>query len=136
MGCPNADELNRLPHPARMSAMPAGPTPPTPTLDRNVHPKRLEGGRAKVGTPRAELVATVAQAEPPRNSFRAVTRHPSAVHLSIIAEIKRKSPSAGLIRPEYEGEGFSPETIARAYQDNGAAAISCLTDETFFGGHL
>lgn len=84
----------------------------------------------------SELEALVAQADPPRNFFRAVTRHPDAVHFSVIAEVKRKSPSAGLIRPEYEGDGFQPETIARAYYDNGAVAISCLTDERYFGGHL
>ncbi len=84
----------------------------------------------------AELEAAVAQAEPPRNLFAAVTRHTSPVHISVIAEIKRRSPSAGLIRPEYDGNGFSPESIARRYHAAGAAAISCLTDERFFGGHL
>lgn len=84
----------------------------------------------------SELEAMVAQAEPPRNFFRAVTRHPPGVHTSVIAEIKRRSPSAGLIRPEYEGDAFKPEDIARQYLDAGASAISCLTDEKFFGGHL
>src|SRR5690606_38572830 len=54
--------------------------------------------------------------------------------IAIIAEIKRQSPSAGLIRPEYTGESFAPEGIARAYTEHGASAISCLTDEKFFGG--
>lgn len=49
--------------------------------------------------------------------------------LSVIAEIKRMSPSEGLIR-----EDFNPENIARIYQDNGASAISVLTDSEFFGG--
>lgn len=78
----------------------------------------------------------VAQAEPPRNFFKAVTDHPDPLHISVIAEIKRKSPSAGLIRPEYGGEGFDPAAIARAYHAAGASAISCLTDERFFGGEL
>lgn len=55
---------------------------------------------------------------------------------AVIAEIKRRSPSAGWIRPEYEGPGFSPEDIARRYHGAGASAISCLTDERFFGGSL
>ncbi len=55
---------------------------------------------------------------------------------AVIAEIKRRSPSAGWIRPEYEGPGFAPEDIARRYHAGGAAAISCLTDERFFGGRL
>lgn len=78
----------------------------------------------------------VAQEEEPRNFFAAVTRHPSLDHTSVIAEIKRKSPSAGLIRAEYEGDAFAPEDIAKRYHKAGAAAISCLTDEHFFGGHL
>jgi indole-3-glycerol phosphate synthase len=113
------------------------PTPPPPPgLRQIVEHKREEVARAKAAIPMSELEAMVAQAEPPRNFFRAVTRHPDAVHMSVIAEVKRKSPSAGLIRPEYAGDGFRPETIARAYHANGAAAISCLTDETYFGGHL
>src|SRR5690606_25286636 len=55
--------------------------------------------------------------------------------VAIIAEIKRRSPSAGQIRPEYAGESFAPERIARLYTEHGASAISCLTDEKFFGGH-
>ena len=78
----------------------------------------------------------VAQEEPARNFFAAVTRRRNPHHTAVIAEIKRRSPSAGLIRPEYEGEGFSPEFIARRYHEAGAAAISCLTDEEFFGGSL
>jgi indole-3-glycerol phosphate synthase len=97
--------------------------------------KRVEIERAKSQVPFAELEAAVAQAEPPRNFFRAVTRS-SKNETAVIAEIKRKSPSAGLIRPEYDGSRFSPEAIARAYADAGASAISCLTDEVFFGGHL
>lgn len=106
------------------------------TLREIVEHKRVEVERSKGEVSMSELEALVAQAEPPRNFFRAVTRHPPGVHTSVIAEIKRRSPSAGLIRPEYEGEGFRPEDIARQYLDAGASAISCLTDEKFFGGHL
>lgn len=77
----------------------------------------------------------VAQEEPPRNFFAAVTRPSNLANVAVIAEVKRKSPSAGLIRPEYEGHRFDPAGIARKYEVGGASAISCLTDERFFGGH-
>jgi indole-3-glycerol phosphate synthase len=60
--------------------------------------------------------------------FGAALRGPAPC-VQIIAEIKRASPSAGVIR-----EDFDPKQIARVYADNGAAAISVLTDEKFFGG--
>ena len=110
--------------------------PSVPTLDAIIEHKRREVEEAKARTPLAELEAMVAQEEPPRNFFAAVTRHPHARHTAVIAEVKRRSPSAGLIRPEYDGDGFRPEDIARRYHEAGAAAISCLTDERFFGGHL
>lgn len=90
----------------------------------------------KARTPFGELEAMVLQEDPPRNFFAAVTRPRHAHHTAVIAEVKRHSPSAGLVRPEYEGDGFAPEFIAQRYHEGGAAAISCLTDERFFGGHL
>jgi indole-3-glycerol phosphate synthase len=105
-------------------------------LHEIIEHKRREIEAAKARTPFSELEALVAQAEPPRNFFAAVTRHPDKDHVSIIAEVKRRSPSAGLLRPELDGNGFDPASIARRYHANGAAAISCLTDERFFGGHL
>ncbi|MEM8756289.1 MAG: indole-3-glycerol phosphate synthase TrpC [Planctomycetota bacterium] len=99
--------------------------------------------RAAIST--AELEAQVAQADPPRNFFAAVTRHSPTEPTAVIAEIKRKSPSAGWIRDEYrpaddrilgDGDSFEPERIARRYHAAGAAAISCLTDGAFFGGDL
>src|SRR5262249_56536895 len=51
--------------------------------------------------------------------------------VNIIAEIKRRSPSKGVIR-----ENFDPVKIARNYTENGAAAVSCLTEEDFFDGSL
>jgi indole-3-glycerol phosphate synthase len=106
------------------------------TLREIVEHKRGEVERRKGEVSMSELEALVAQAEPPRNFFRAVTRHPPGMHTSVIAEIKRQSPSAGLIRPEYAGDAFRPEDIAQQYFAAGASAISCLTDEKFFGGHL
>ena len=97
---------------------------------------RLELAELKAKTPLAELEALVAQADPPRNFFTAVTRRAHAAGTSVIAEVKRRSPSAGLMREEYAGDGFRPESIARGYFENGASAISCLTDKKFFGGDL
>lgn len=112
------------------------PGRPAAILAEILQHKRNEVEAAKAKKPFAELEAEVAMAEPPRNFFSAVTRHDTPQRTAVIAEIKRQSPSAGLIRPEYEGPTFRPESIADAYHRAGAAAISCLTDERFFGGHL
>ncbi len=77
-----------------------------------------------------EAMRDLAHAAPePRNFFRAVT-HPKDV-LRVIAEVKKASPSAGLIRAD-----FDPAAIAKIYEANGAAAISCLTDAKYFQGSL
>lgn len=64
----------------------------------------------------------------PQRDFVTALKQPE---LSIIAEAKRKSPSAGLLRDPYY-----PDRIAQSYEANGAAAMSVLTDEPFFGGRL
>ncbi|MDI1290362.1 MAG: indole-3-glycerol phosphate synthase TrpC [bacterium] len=109
----------------------------TPGILREiVEHKRIEVALAKAATSFAELEALVAQEEPARNLFAAVKHAASEGGTAVIAEVKRQSPSAGLIRPEYAGAAFKPEIIAQRYHAAGAAAISCLTDERFFGGHL
>ncbi len=108
---------------------------PPPVLAEILSRKHEEVERAKSEIPFSQLEAMVAQADPPRNFFRAVTRRGSN-ETAVIAEIKRRSPSAGWIRPEYAKDDFDPGAVARAYADAGASAISCLTDEPFFGGHL
>ncbi|WP_145447240.1 indole-3-glycerol phosphate synthase TrpC [Mucisphaera calidilacus] len=91
--------------------------------------KREEILAARARTPLEDLKAQAADTEPPRNFFAAVTRPRNT--LRVIAEVKKASPSAGLIRDD-----FDPVAIATAYADNGAAAISCLTDEKYFQGDL
>ena len=91
--------------------------------------KRTEVAEASARRPLAEVRAAALDSAPPRNFFAAVTRPKQT--LRVIAEIKKASPSAGVIR-----EDFDPVTLAMAYAEHGAAAISCLTDERFFQGSL
>ena len=106
-------------------------SPMAPLLDEIVARKRVEVAKAKATTPRDELERRVAGLGRPRNFFAAVVNTPDRTRTRVIAEIKRKSPSAGLLR-----EDFDPVGIAKQYDEAGAAAISCLTDEPYFGGHL
>lgn len=111
------------------------PNPSPPLLEEIVRHKREELARAMDQTGLDEMRARALGSPTPRNFFAAVTRS-GRFGTSVIAEIKRQSPSAGLICPEYAGERFSPETIGTRYHEAGAAAISCLTDERYFAGHL
>lgn len=94
-------------------------------LDRIIEHKRNELAAERSATSEAELEA---RPVPSRRGFRAAlaSRHPA-----IIAEVKRASPSAGLIAAD-----FNPATIAHNYQLAGAAALSVLTDARFFQGSL
>jgi len=112
------------------------PAEPPASLREIVEHKREEVARAQAATPLAVLQERIGELGRPRNFFAAVTRHPRADHIAVIAEIKRRSPSAGLLRPEYAADDFDPVRIARAYHAAGASALSVLTDEKFFGGRL
>ena len=98
-------------------------------LDQIVANKRTEIEAARKREPQERLEARAMEMPKPRNFFAAVTK--ASKTINVIAEVKRASPSAGLIR-----EDFDPVAIARAYHAAGAAAISCLTDERYFQGSL
>jgi indole-3-glycerol phosphate synthase len=98
-------------------------------LDEILAHKREEVARAKRELAPGELAALArAATDPPRGFRSALLRSPRP---RIVAELKRRSPSRGEIRPD-----FDPVACAKAYADSGAAAISVLTDERYFGGHL
>ncbi|NPU86236.1 MAG: indole-3-glycerol phosphate synthase TrpC [Syntrophaceae bacterium] len=94
-------------------------------LDRIVEVKKREVALAKARTPLEVLERSLHGAPPVRDFREALRRNPCA----IIAEIKRASPSKGRLC-----EDFRPREIAAAYESGGAAALSVLTDETFFEG--
>ncbi len=98
-------------------------------LAQIVADKRLEVADRRTREPIEELARKARDRDRPRDFFAAVTR--PVGELRVIAEVKKASPSAGLIRPD-----FDPVTLARAYESAGAAAISCLTDEKYFHGRL
>lgn len=105
---------------------------PRTILDEIVAHKRDEVEAARRTTPLETLRSRVAaRSDRPRNFFAAVVDEADRAGTRVIAEIKRKSPSAGVIR-----EDFDPVRIALQYEDAGAAAISCLTDDRYFGGRL
>ncbi len=112
------------------------PGPLPPVLAEIIEHKRTEIAALKAATSIAEFRKQIADQAPARNFFAAVTKHSITIPTAVIAEVKRQSPSAGLIRPEYAGDSFRPDVIAEGYWAAGAAAISCLTDSRFFGGDL
>jgi indole-3-glycerol phosphate synthase len=97
-------------------------------LDEIVQSKRREVAAARARMPLEELEAQATEA-PPARDFRAALAGPGPIRL--IAEVKKASPSAGVLRDD-----FDPIGVARAYQAHGAACLSVLTDAPYFQGHL
>ncbi len=96
-------------------------------LDRIVADKRKELKQTKKAAPVSGLEARIARRAGTLD-FAAALKSDG---VSLIAEVKRESPSKGILRPD-----FDPPALARAYAKNGAAAISVLTESKYFGGHI
>jgi indole-3-glycerol phosphate synthase len=100
------------------------------TLARICADTRAETARRQHASGLATLRARIAaNPDPPRGFARALRQVAAANGVGLIAEIKKASPSGGLIRPE-----FDPPALARAYQAGGATCLSVLTDTPHFQG--
>jgi len=97
-------------------------------LSRIIEDKRKVVDEAKKANPQLDLVKGIKSLSV-KSSFKKNISRPH--HINLIAEIKKASPSKGILRGD-----FNPVKIAITYQANGASAISVLTDERFFEGRL
>ncbi|MBZ0328873.1 indole-3-glycerol phosphate synthase TrpC [Halomonas sp. ANAO-440] len=108
---------------------PTQDAPPT-ILTRILARKDEEVAERQRAVPEAELLALAERQEAPRGFIAALTQNIDEGDPAVIAEIKKASPSRGVIR-----EDFQPGEIARQYAVGGASCLSVLTDADFFQGH-
>jgi indole-3-glycerol phosphate synthase len=99
-------------------------------LDTIIADKRAEVSYRKTQISLEQLEERILGMPKCRNFYKAVTK-PNSRGINVIAEIKKASPSAGVIRPD-----FDPVAIAQSYKKCGADALSVLTDEKYFQGRL
>jgi indole-3-glycerol phosphate synthase len=100
-------------------------------LEEIVEEKKREVARLPLQTISAATLESAMRAREDRRDFLGALRNPRVGRVALIAEIKKASPSAGIIRPD-----FDPVAIAREYEAAGASCLSVLTDEKFFKGSL
>ena len=98
-------------------------------LEKILARKREEVAERRVVTTLADLAARAADGPPVRGFAAAIERRIAAGDPAVIAEVKKASPSKGVIRAD-----FQPGEIARSYERAGAACLSVLTDNEFFQG--
>ena len=104
-------------------------------LDRILEHKKAELRRKHSRGYLAELKKRIVDRPPPLGFVKALGSGFSAESPALIAEVKKASPSQGLMRPEF-ADYFEPVQIAKTYKDHGASAVSVLTDQEYFQGSL
>ncbi len=106
-------------------------TTDTPDILKKILQRKLEEiSERSAHTGLAEMQRLAGEADAPRGFISAISEKIAQQQSAVIAEIKKASPSKGVLR-----EDFSPAAIAKSYAENGAACLSILTDKDYFQGH-